>query len=210
MKQGKPLRESGRPKKPPGPKSPGQNKSLGQKKGRTKTSGVIEMIAVDQRGPSKSSGYVVNSDFDTATGLTALSDRIHGSSANTVQPQEGPFAIHLTIEGPVVRMHPTALKELRGFTEEEIYHLVVPKRTLARRTAEKQPLTVEETDRAVRLARVGKMAETIFGSFEKAPRWLRKPKPSLEGETPLNYLASETGARVIEEMLTRIDHGILP
>jgi putative toxin-antitoxin system antitoxin component (TIGR02293 family) len=199
MKQGKPFQDPGKPKKPPG-----------QKKGRAKAGGVIEMIAARQRGPSKSPGQVVNSEFDTATGLTAVSDRIHGSAANTVQPQEGPFGIHLTIEGPVVRMHPTALKELRGFTEDEIYHLVVPKRTLARRTAEKQPLTVEETDRAVRLARVGKMAETIFGSFEKAHRWLRKPKPSLEGETPLNYLASETGARVIEEMLTRIDHGILP
>src|ERR1700730_16083089 len=104
MKQGKPFQEPGKPKKPPGQKSPGQ------KKGRAKAGGVIEMIAARQRGPSKSPGQVVNSEFDTATGLTALSDRIHGSAANTVQPQEGPFGIHLTIEGPVVRMHPTALE----------------------------------------------------------------------------------------------------
>jgi putative toxin-antitoxin system antitoxin component (TIGR02293 family) len=107
-------------------------------------------------------------------------------------------------------MDTSALKALRGFSDEEIYSLVVPKRTLARRVAEKQLLSGEETDRAVRLARVGKMAEQVFGGEEKAHRWLRKPKPSLEGETPLNYLASETGARVVEEMLTRIDHGILP
>ncbi|MCK1745872.1 DUF2384 domain-containing protein [Bradyrhizobium sp. 139] len=28
------------------------------------------------------------------------------------------------------------------------------------------------------------------------------------GETPLAYLATEAGARVVEEMLDQIDHGI--
>ena len=40
-------------------------------------------------------------------------------------------------------------------------------------------------------------------------RWLRKPKKALSGETPLAYLATEEGARVVEEMLHRIDHGLL-
>jgi uncharacterized protein (DUF2384 family) len=30
----------------------------------------------------------------------------------------------------------------------------------------------------------------------------------LGGETPLAYLSSEAGARVVEEMLDRIDYGI--
>jgi putative toxin-antitoxin system antitoxin component (TIGR02293 family) len=156
---------------------------------------------------SKLPGYAGNSEFDTATGLKVLSDRVYDGDAPS---PKGVSGVHVTVKGPLVRMYPSALKALHGFTDEEIYHLVVPKRTLARRTAEKQPLSVEETDRAVRIARVGKMAETVFGNVEKAHRWLRKPKPSLEGETPLNYLVSETGARVVEEMLTRIDHGILP
>jgi putative toxin-antitoxin system antitoxin component (TIGR02293 family) len=160
---------------------------------------------------SKLPGYAGNSEFDTATGLKVLSDRVYDADVGDASsPPKGVSGVHVTVKGPLVRMHPSALKALHGFTDEEIYHLVVPKRTLARRTAEKQPLSVEETDRAVRLARVGKMAETVFGNVEKAHRWLRKPKSSLEGETPLNYLVSETGARVVEEMLTRIDHGILP
>jgi putative toxin-antitoxin system antitoxin component (TIGR02293 family) len=48
----------------------------------------------------------------------------------------------------------------------------------------------------------------VFGDPAKAQRWMRKPKRSLVGETPLAYLASENGARVVEEMLRRIEHGI--
>jgi putative toxin-antitoxin system antitoxin component (TIGR02293 family) len=108
------------------------------------------------------------------------------------------------------RVKPAALTELarHGYSEEEIFTLVVPKRTLARRKAADEPLTVEETDKALRLARIAVQAERVFGEPEKAHRWLRKAKRDLKGETPLAYLASEAGARVVEEMLHRIEHGM--
>jgi putative toxin-antitoxin system antitoxin component (TIGR02293 family) len=95
-----------------------------------------------------------------------------------------------------------------GYSEDEIFALVVPKRTLARRKAAKDLLTIEETDKALRLERIAVQAEHVFGDPEKAHRWLRKAKRELSGETPLAYLASEGGARVVEEMLFRIEHGI--
>jgi putative toxin-antitoxin system antitoxin component (TIGR02293 family) len=52
------------------------------------------------------------------------------------------------------------------------------------------------------------LAEKVFGNSAKAHRWLRKAKHSLAGETPLAFLASEHGARIVEEMLRRIEHGI--
>ena len=97
--------------------------------------------------------------------------------------------------------------ELKAFTEEEIYHLVAPKRTFARRQANKQPLTVEETDKALRLARIAKLAHSVFSDADKAGRWMRKPKTSLGGVAPVTYLASENGARLVEDMLYRIDAG---
>jgi len=108
------------------------------------------------------------------------------------------------------RVKPAALTDLarHGYSEEEIFTLVVPKRTLARRRAADEPLTVEETDKALRLARIAVQAERVFGEPEKAHRWLRKAKRELNGETPLAYLASEAGARVVEEMLHRIEHGM--
>ena len=112
---------------------------------------------------------------------------------------------------PVVRATPNALRSLetRGYSEDEIYALVVPRRTLARRLKHHEHLTVEETDRAIRLARVAELAERVFGDKEKAYRWMRKPKLELGRATPLTYLASEAGARTVEEMLWRIDDGIL-
>jgi putative toxin-antitoxin system antitoxin component (TIGR02293 family) len=114
-------------------------------------------------------------------------------------------------QAPAVRARPPALRSLEahGYSQDEIFALVVPKRTFARRVRRREPLTVEETDRAVRLARVAELAERVFGDKAKAHRWLRKPKLALGRATPLSYLASESGARTVEDMLWRIDYGIL-
>jgi len=111
---------------------------------------------------------------------------------------------------PVARLSPDELSNLtqHGYSEAEIFALVVPKRTLARRRARNEPLTVEETDKALRLKRIAVQAERVFGDPAKAHRWLRKPKRALNGETPVAFLASEAGARTVEEMLVRIDHGM--
>lgn len=111
---------------------------------------------------------------------------------------------------PAARAHLNILDELlrHGYSDDELSELVVPKRTLARRRSANELLTIEETDKALRLKRVASLAERIFGDAVKAQRWLRKPKRSLSGDAPLDYLASENGARVVEDMLGRIEHGI--
>lgn len=111
---------------------------------------------------------------------------------------------------PAARARTDVIDELMalGYSESEISELVVPKRTLARRRADQELLTVEETDKALRLSRIAKLAFHVFGDSEKANRWLRKPKHSLNGETPVAFLASEEGARKVEEMLHRIEHGM--
>lgn len=70
-------------------------------------------------------------------------------------------------------------------------------------------MTNEMIEKAAWLARVDCLATNVFGDPAKAYRWLRKPKQALGGETPLAYLATEEGARVVEEMLHQIDHGIV-
>lgn len=114
-----------------------------------------------------------------------------------------------TPKGPLLRAMPSTLQSLGalGYSADEINELVVPRRTLARRTAQNQPLSVEETDKAMRLMRVARHAAKVFGDAEKANRWLRKPKDRLDGETPIVFLHSETGARAVEEMLFQIEHG---
>ena len=62
----------------------------------------------------------------------------------------------------------------RGFTSEELYSIVAPRRTLARRKENGEDLTVAESDRVLRIQRISDMADRVFGDHEKAQRWLRK------------------------------------
>lgn len=95
-----------------------------------------------------------------------------------------------------------------GVTEAEVQELVLPRRTLAHRRARGDALSRDESDRAVRLARLIALAEEVFGDDAKAARWLRKPKRRFEGRAPLALFRTEAGARLVEEMLHQIDHGM--
>jgi putative toxin-antitoxin system antitoxin component (TIGR02293 family) len=103
----------------------------------------------------------------------------------------------------------TSIDELkeRGFTNDELYAIVAPRRTLARRKENGEDLTVGESDRVLRIQHISGMAERIFGEHEKAHRWLRKRSRVLN-EVPLVLLQSETGARLVEEELHRIAYGM--
>ena len=93
-----------------------------------------------------------------------------------------------------------------GVSKQEI-GLVAPARTLAHRRANAEKLTVEESDRAVRLARVVAQTESVFGNKDKAMAWLRQPMKRFEGNTPIEMLASDVGSRLVEEALVQIDEG---
>jgi putative toxin-antitoxin system antitoxin component (TIGR02293 family) len=108
------------------------------------------------------------------------------------------------------RLPATAIRSLvrGGLSDAEVYQLIVPRRTLAHRVAKHQSLSKEESDKAVRVARITAMAEQVFGEPDRAWRWLRKAKRSFGGKTPIEMLATEAGARLLEEMIVQIDDGI--
>jgi len=93
-----------------------------------------------------------------------------------------------------------------GVTKQEV-GLVAPARTLAHRRANAEKLTIEESDRAVRLARVVAQTESVFGSKDKAMAWVRQPMKRFEGNTPIEMLVSDVGSRLVEEALVQIDEG---
>jgi putative toxin-antitoxin system antitoxin component (TIGR02293 family) len=108
------------------------------------------------------------------------------------------------------RLPATAVQALvrGGLSDAEVYQLIVPRRTLAHRIAKHQPLSKDESDKAVRVARITAMAEQVFGEPERAWRWLRKSKRRFGGKTPVEMLTTEAGARLVEEMIGQIEHGI--
>ena len=108
------------------------------------------------------------------------------------------------------RLPATAIRTLvrGGLSDAEVYRLIVPRRTLAHRLAKQQPLSNEESDKAVRVARITTMAERAFSDPEKAWRWLRKPKRRFEGRTPIEMLSTEAGARLVEETIIQFEYGM--
>lgn len=97
--------------------------------------------------------------------------------------------------------------EKAGFSKQEIENLIIPARTLRHRKTKREPLSLEESDRVVRLARIQALAEDVFGNTNKANQWLREKLGVLDGKSPLEVARTESGARLIEEVLAKLDWG---
>jgi len=69
-------------------------------------------------------------------------------------------------------------------------------------------LTSDESDRLVRFARLMGMAVHALGSADHAREWLAAPQYGLGGAIPLDYARTEIGAREVEDLLGRIEHGV--
>jgi putative toxin-antitoxin system antitoxin component (TIGR02293 family) len=117
---------------------------------------------------------------------------------------QGDLAIAVRRRLPLASLKGLALA---GITEQEIERYVIPQRTRRHRQAKNQPLTVDESDRAVRLVRVQTVAEETFDDKAKASIWLRKPLAALGHEAPLDLAQTESGARVVETLLAKIAWG---
>ena len=101
------------------------------------------------------------------------------------------------------------LRARSALSDAETYELIAPRRTLSRREASGQLLTAEEADKTVRVARVTARALQVFaGQPNYAADWLREPKSALGNRTPLQALATESGALAVEEQLIGIEHGM--
>jgi putative toxin-antitoxin system antitoxin component (TIGR02293 family) len=85
--------------------------------------------------------------------------------------------------------------------------LDIPWTTLTRRRRAKR-FRPDESDRIYRLAHVLAMATDVLEKKERASRWVRKPNRALGGEAPLRLLDTDVGARQVEAILGRIEHGV--
>ena len=94
-----------------------------------------------------------------------------------------------------------------GVTDQEIATLIINPRTLSHRRAKGERLTVDESDRAARLARTVALAEKTFANADKAIRWLHRELPLLGGRRPIDLVRTQAGARIVEEELMRIAWG---
>src|SRR5437867_2847310 len=87
-----------------------------------------------------------------------------------------------------------------GMSQEAVVRVLrLPLRTLGRRKKDGR-LSPDESDRLLRLARIGATAEEVLESRDKAVAWLHRPNRALGGRRPLEMLDTDLGAHEVEQL----------
>jgi putative toxin-antitoxin system antitoxin component (TIGR02293 family) len=67
----------------------------------------------------------------------------------------------------------------------------------------------QASDHRLRASRVlAKALELFEGDRDAASEWIHSPLPALGGETPIDIARTELGARQVENLVGRIEHGV--
>ena len=80
-------------------------------------------------------------------------------------------------------------------------------RTLARRKKEGR-FHSDESERVLRIASLFDRALQVLHSQNRVQLWFKSPQKGLGGQTPLEYADTEPGAREVEDLLGRLEHGV--
>ncbi|MGM0576477.1 MAG: type II RES/Xre toxin-antitoxin system antitoxin [Myxococcota bacterium] len=131
-----------------------------------------------------------------------------GGSALVGTPRTG-LEVHALIEQGLPYESLACLAEAVGMTPQdlgaEVLH--ISRRTLTRRRGRGR-LPADESDRLYRLARIVAHAVDVFEDTQRASAWLKRPNVTLGGSPPMDLLATDAGAREVDDVLGRIEFGM--
>jgi putative toxin-antitoxin system antitoxin component (TIGR02293 family) len=153
----------------------------------------------------ESEGRLLTQPAVTSSALYALIQERLGLNDATIRSDDDLARI---VEAGLPTESADRLIARSGLTLAEFIACVMPRRTLAHRKLKRQPLTPDESDKVLRLARVTALAEVVFGDGGKALKWLRARKHRFGERSPLALLATDAGTRLVEDMLWRLDEGM--
>lgn len=137
--------------------------------------------------------------FSALGGKKAFGRQIKGKLQLIDQIQQGlPWAVA------------SHLQQTLELTDLEFARLLgISERTLTRVRSVASDLTPVASDRLYRLARLFALAKEVLENEAQALVWLRRPQLGLGRRVPLELLRSEAGAREVEDLLGRIEYGVI-
>ena len=102
-----------------------------------------------------------------------------------------------------------ALQQQMKLPAKEMSRLLdIKLRTFLRRKEEGR-LQPAESDRVLRTSRLFARATDLFdGNADAARHWLMSPQRALGGAVPMEIAKTEVGAREIENIIGRLEHGV--
>ncbi|MCB1230166.1 MAG: DUF2384 domain-containing protein [Verrucomicrobiae bacterium] len=92
--------------------------------------------------------------------------------------------------------------------DERLAPLLGISRATLHRRRKSGHLESPESERIVRFARLMGRAVEVLGDEPSAREWLRTPAVAFRGESPLSFADTEVGAREVEYLLGRLEHGV--
>ena len=107
---------------------------------------------------------------------------------------------------PMAEFH--LLQDLLRISEEELGRFLGISPATLHRRKKTGHLETSESERVVRFARLFGLAMEVFDSKDATREWLKPDNPGTAGESPLSYADTEFGAREVENLMGRIDHGV--
>ena len=69
-------------------------------------------------------------------------------------------------------------------------------------------LSTTDPDRSLRMRRLFEHARGVFDNEADARAWLATPNAALSGKPPLSLVDTDAGARLVDDVLTRIEFGV--
>jgi putative toxin-antitoxin system antitoxin component (TIGR02293 family) len=88
-------------------------------------------------------------------------------------------------------------------------YLGISLRTLQRKRASHEKLSIPEGDRLFRIARIFAIAVSVLENEGMARKWLRRQQRGLGGRVPIQIVQTEAGSREVETLLEKIEFGVL-
>lgn len=94
-----------------------------------------------------------------------------------------------------------------GIAVKDLLEIVIPARTLKHRRQRQEPLSLDESDRLMRVAKMCELAVKVYGDQEGGRKWLLGTKRRFDGRTALSMLRTEAGEQAVTNALIQIDEG---
>ncbi len=135
--------------------------------------------------------------------MVKTTTQVNSFNANAVNHQQ---------EAPTNDKKYDLIKEIAkrfDLNKADIKHLFgISESTQFRYEKQNPVLKIAVVDRLERFNRIIKLALELFEDETETKRWLSTPKIDLSGETPLQALTTDAGAKKVEAMLYRAEYGM--
>ena len=97
------------------------------------------------------------------------------------------------------------VKKLLNINNKNFAKLLgISERTLLRKKEWK-----DISDRLYRLVHIFALANTVLEDSDRARQWLNESQKGLGWKVPLELMSTEPGSREVEDLLGRIEHGVI-